>query len=100
MEFESILKVIVMGVAAVGIPVGAYAAIAATRSLWGRPGDPGSDQLRAAAGADLIARQEQVRDLEVLQARMAELEERLDFAERMLIQQRETGRLPDGTEVR
>jgi len=100
MEFETILKVIVMMVAVVGIPVGAYAAIAATRSIWGHRGEPGSDQLRAAGGADLIALQERVRDLEVLQTRMAELEERLDFAERMLVQQREAGRLPDGTEVR
>lgn len=35
-------------------------------------------------------------ELEGLQARVAELEERLDFAERMLTQQRETARLPEG----
>ena len=33
-------------------------------------------------------------ELEALSQRVAELEERLDFAERLLAQQRETGRLP------
>lgn len=33
-------------------------------------------------------------ELEALQQRVAELEERVDFAERLLAQQRETGRLP------
>ena len=33
-------------------------------------------------------------ELEALQHRVAELEERVDFAERLLAQQRESGRLP------
>lgn len=33
-------------------------------------------------------------ELEALQQRVAELEERVDFAERLLAQQRESGRLP------
>lgn len=98
MEFETILKVIVMAVAAVGIPVGAYAAIAATRSIWGRPGGQGPADLPGAA--ELTALQERVRDLEALPSRMAELEERLDFAERMLVQQREAARLAGESEIR
>ena len=35
-------------------------------------------------------------DLEASRERLAELEERLDFAERLLAQQREPERLPDG----
>ena len=35
-----------------------------------------------------------VGDLEAMQQRMAELEERVDFSERMLSQQRESNRLP------
>lgn len=96
MDFEAILKVIIMGVAAVGIPVGAYAAIAATRSIWGRP----QPTPESGGAGELAALRERVQELEVLQGRMMELEERLDFAERMLVQQRETGRLPEGREVR
>jgi len=97
MEFETILKVIVMAVAAVGIPVGAYAAIAATRSIWARAGQPAQGSTGA---AEVLALQERVGELEGLSGRMAELEERLDFAERLLVRQREAARLPGETEVR
>ncbi|HSB54210.1 MAG TPA: hypothetical protein VLD58_07625 [Gemmatimonadales bacterium] len=93
MDFETILKVIMIAVAAVGIPVGAYAAIAATRSIWGRPG---SSSEKAGDPAELAALRARLAELEPLEARMAELEERLDFAERMLVQQREADRLPAG----
>lgn len=96
MDFETVFKIIVMGVAAVGIPVGAYAAIAATRSIWGKP-QPSPDSESA---AELSALKERVHELEAMQNRMMELEERLDFAERMLVQSREPGRLPEGKEVR
>lgn len=39
---------------------------------------------------------ERVRELEAAQPRMAELEERLDFAERLLAQRRESEQLPRG----
>jgi hypothetical protein len=45
--------------------------------------------------ADMEAR---LAELEVQQGRIYELEERLDFAERMLAQQREQARLPGGRE--
>lgn len=96
MDFETVLKVVVMAVAAVGIPVGAYAAVAATRSIWGRPQPSPVDE----SAAELSALKDRVHDLEAMQTRMMELEERLDFAERMLVQSREPGRLPEGREVR
>ena len=40
--------------------------------------------------------QSQLADADVLQHRVAELEERLDFAERLLSQRDEPGRLPEG----
>lgn len=80
MEFETLIKVIVMGVAAVGIPVAAYAAIAATRAIWvkGEPGKLGPEELQAL--------QDRVAELESQVGWVAELEERMDFAERMLAQ--------------
>ena len=40
--------------------------------------------------------QSQLADAEILHGRVAELEERLDFAERLLAQRDEPARLPDG----
>ncbi len=88
MEFESVFKVIVAVAFSVAIPVAAYAAIAATRAIWGR-GEPAGDageipRLRDSVEA-LGARVDQ---LEAAERRVLELEERLDFAERMLVEQR------------
>jgi hypothetical protein len=47
----------------------------------------------APEGGDLEALRAEVDDLRALSPRMAELEERLDFAERLLTQQREDARL-------
>ena len=87
MDFETTIKVIVWAVAAVGIPVGAYAAIVATRAIWikGEPGKLGAD--------DIQALHERIAELESQVAHLAELEERLDFAERMLAQPRSAGAL-------
>lgn len=63
MEFETVIKLVIAFAAAVGIPVGAYAAIAATRAIWikGEPGKLGADDVEA-------------------------LRHRLDFTERLLAQ--------------
>jgi hypothetical protein len=98
MEFETVLKVIVMVAATVAIPVAAYAAIAAVRSVWGRPGQGALSSAGSADTDEFTALKERVRDLEVLPGRVAELEERLDFTERMLLQQREAPRLESGRE--
>ena len=44
--------------------------------------------------------EDRMAELEQMQARMLELEDRLDFAERLLAQQREAVRLPAGRETR
>lgn len=85
MDFETVLKIIVLVAAAVAIPVAAYAAIVATRAIWIK-GEPGK---LAEAG-------ETREELEVLRQRMAELEERVDFTERVLARQQEPERLGKG----
>jgi hypothetical protein len=99
MEFETVLKWIVMAAAAVAIPVAAYAAIAAIRSIWGPRGQGVLGSAGSPDADELTVLRQRVQDLEVLPGRMAELEERLDFAERMLLQQREAARLRSGTEA-
>jgi hypothetical protein len=87
MEFETLLKIIVGVAGTVAIPVAAYAAVAATRAIWvrGAPTEAGGvEELREEVG-HLSAR---VRELEGAERRVAELEERLDFAERVLARQR------------
>ena len=48
---------------------------------------------------ELIALRAEVEELRDLPPRIAELEERLDFAERMLTQQREADRVSGGTDA-
>lgn len=88
MDFETVLKILVTIAVAVAIPIAAYAAVVATRSIWGRS-QPADDNMQ-----ELDALRERVRELEAMQGRMTELEERVEFAERMLVQQREPARLP------
>jgi hypothetical protein len=90
MDFETALKILVLVGAAVVIPVAAYAAIAATRAIWikGEP-LPGGETAEARL-AELEAR---IVELEQGQTRVAELEERLDFAERLLAQPREPAQI-------
>jgi hypothetical protein len=87
MEFETLFKIILGFAAVFAIPVGAYAAVAATRAIWikGEPG-PADPELKAQVET-LEAR---VRQLESEQERFLELEERVDFAERMLAQRPES----------
>ena len=94
MEFETLFKIIVAVVAVVGIPVGAYAAVVATRAIWvkGEP-KPADPELKAQVDA-LEAR---VHQLEAERDRMMELEERVDFAERVLARRADSvSQLPDG----
>jgi len=80
MEFETVLKIIIVMAATVGIPIAAYAAVAATRAIWGRPTGAGDRRLQE----EVESLRARVEDLERAQTRMAELEERVDFAERLL----------------
>ena len=91
MDFETTLKIIFSIAAVVAIPVAAYAAIQATRAIWSRHDlaeSGGTDRLTPEAET-LKAR---LAELEAGQSRILELEERLDFAERMLVSQHEPPR--------
>ncbi|HEU5155299.1 MAG TPA: hypothetical protein VFU03_11255 [Gemmatimonadales bacterium] len=92
MDFESIVKIIVVAITAVGVPVAAYAAIVATRAIWVKPGQHG-DKVEE-LGQEVEALRARLNEVEGQQNRIAELEERLDFAERLLAQSREPERLP------
>jgi hypothetical protein len=90
MEFAGVIKFLIILAGGFAIPISAYAAVMATRSIWGRPRTP--------AGGDWQEELEQLKarvsDLESQAARLVEVEERLDFAERLLAQRREVERLP------
>ena len=85
MEFETLLKVIVTVAGTVAIPVAAYGAIVAIRAIWIRP-PAGSTGERLEE--DVEALRAQVAELAESGRRLAELEERIDFAERLLVQAR------------
>jgi hypothetical protein len=95
MDFESIIKIIVVAIIAVGVPVAAYAAIVATRAIWVKPGEQGSKVTELAEEVESL--RTRLSEVETQQARMAELEERLDFTERMLTSQRDAARLGEGS---
>ncbi|HEY7029421.1 MAG TPA: hypothetical protein VH438_17535 [Gemmatimonadales bacterium] len=92
MDFESILRIIVVAITVVGVPVAAYAAIVATRAIWVKPGLQG-DKVEE-LGQEVDALRSRLNEVEGQQNRIAELEERLDFAERLLAQSREPERFP------
>jgi hypothetical protein len=94
MDFESIIRIIVVAVTVVGVPVAAYAAIVATRAIWVKPGLQG-DKVEE-LGQEVEALRARLTEVESQQARVAELEERLDFTERMLASQRDPARLGEG----
>lgn len=87
MEFETLIKLVIAFTALVGIPVGAYAAIVATRAIWvkGEPGKLGPD--------DVEALRHRVEEVESQLGRLGDLEDRLDFTERLLAQSRAAGSL-------
>ena len=94
MDFETLIKIVIGVTTLVAVPVGAYAAIAATRAIWvkGEP-KPADPEVKAHVEA-LEAR---VQQLEAEHDRVVELEERVDFAERILAQRPDSvGRLPEG----
>jgi hypothetical protein len=94
-DFETVLKIIVTVAAAVAIPIAAYAAIYATRAIWvRRPADDMSATGRLVSEMDAL--KVRLSELEAGQGRVMELEERLDFAERLLAQLRDPSRLGAG----
>lgn len=85
----TIILFMIIGVPMLSIFVLPPIAKAIARRLEGRPGR--QDEETAAELADLQAR---VGEIDSLQARMAELEERLEFTERLLATRREADQLP------
>lgn len=83
MDFETTFKIIVSVATAVAIPVAAYAAIAATRSMWVRGGREDADLLERLQD-EVEALAERMAELETTERRLLELEERVDFTERVL----------------
>ena len=75
----------------VAVPFGAYFAGLAWWRLKGRPAELTSGEWRA---EQVAALEERVAELEAAQHRVGELEDRLDFAERMLAQRAEARVLP------
>ncbi|MEO8032378.1 MAG: hypothetical protein ABJC74_07535 [Gemmatimonadota bacterium] len=89
------VEVIVGIVVLVAVPIAGYAAIVATRAIWVK-GEPG----RLADAVEIKEELEQLRarvaELEGVPQRVAELEERVDFSERLLTTQRNNARLSGG----
>lgn len=80
------------------IPIVLFISIAAAVILRGPLGKALADRM-----AGRVGESESARDMEMLRgavgelrARMEEMEERMDFAERLLARQRQPGRLGDG----
>ena len=89
MDFVTLLQGLVLVGGVVVIPIVAFAAITATRMAWLRGGS-------AAGGATegrVAELETRVAELEQRQAQVAGLEERLDFAERMLAQPRDSAQM-------
>ncbi len=90
---DEFFKLLGVGIAFIGVPMavvfmGPAIAKAVGRRIDGKTG--GGEEL-AQEVADLRA---ELGDVEALRHRLAELEERVDFAERMLARQREAAALP------
>jgi Tfp pilus assembly protein PilO len=89
------VKGVVAFVVAVAVPVAGYAAIVATRAIWVK-GEPGTLGDAAQIKEELEQLRQRVAELEGVPERMSELEERVDFSERLLARQREPGQLGGG----
>ena len=89
---DDLIRVVIMIGAMVGLGVGAYAGVAMVSIIKRRydppPVGPGPDEL------DSI--HVRLASVDELEARVNELEERVDFAERLMARQQESERLPSG----
>jgi ubiquinone biosynthesis protein UbiJ len=93
---EDIIAIIMIfgGMTAIGLgfsPIGR----ALAERIRGKAGMPGAEELRAELGEQQEMVMEEVRQV---RREVAELAERVDFAERVLAQQREAPRLAPGSE--
>ena len=79
----------------VAIPVAAYAAIVATRAIWVK-GEPGKLDSASEIKDELEQLRARVAELEAVPERVTELEERVDFSERLLTRARDAEQSPEG----
>ncbi|MGH7583009.1 MAG: hypothetical protein ACREL5_07290 [Gemmatimonadales bacterium] len=93
-DFETILRIIAEGIAIVFIPIGALAALAAIRLIW-KKGSAMSVDKRDDEIAQLRARVDELErrglisgEYDAQLARLDEIENRLDFAERLLAERK------------
>lgn len=94
-DFAKFLEVILGIAALVAIPIAGYAAVVATRAIWVK-GEPGHLGDAGALREELEQLRARVAELESVPERLAELEERIDFSERLLAKQRDPEHLPGG----
>lgn len=93
---DDMLRVLIFIVSLVGAGVGAYVVIALIQVLLKRLEGP-----RPAVGPDeLESLHARIAASESLEARVEELEQRVDFAERLMAQHQEPERLPSGQSPR
>ena len=78
------------------VPVVLFASIAAVMILRGPVGRALAERIARRPGRDADAREPLLAEVEDLQRRVGEMEERLDFAERLLARHRDAERLPPG----
>ncbi len=92
MDIEAVLAILLIfgGATAIGLAMSPIGRAIAARIQGGGAGAPPPDDLRRA----LEAGQAALEEVEVLRRDLAELHERVDFAERLLARQREEPRLP------
>jgi hypothetical protein len=94
MDFETVFKVVFLSTLALALPVGCYVGYRYAM-MWLRRYE--REGLVLDGGAQDPETQARLHQLE---ADVAELHGRLDFAERLLAQQRDSGRLGSGSEAR
>ncbi len=80
----------------IGTGVASYAAIALIQAITRRIGGGSTPVISSELHAELQDLRARIEDGEQARGRIAELEERLDFAERLLTQQRESSQLMKG----
>ncbi len=95
MDFETVIKMLFEAAGMVFIPVAAVAALAAIRVIWKRGSQMHADSGELRSDLDALrSRLDAIEqrgltsgEVDAQYSRLAELEERVDFAERLLAQQ-------------
>ena len=91
---EEIAKVAVALFMVIGLPMLSIFVLPPIAKAWARRLDSRSGPASEELAAELADLRERVGEMSQLQGRLTELEDRLDFTERLLAQRREADRLP------